>query len=219
MDIGNFSEHFFFLFSSERPLLKERSWRSQWTKPNPSSSSKWEEVWCSCTWDEIGNGALSARPVKKMVAVNVWVCVHCQLFITKKRVGAVRNYRYLRIIENVSFLLNPPPPSPKNEHVCIYTGPIFSGDEIRTHLCMHSLQWLVSVLVSIACSQNTCTANVKIIMVHTCTVIHFYFGSVQFSVKRKFAVSVRRKFRWRLAMGWAGPTATGCFQNLGKDLI
>ena len=29
------------------------------------------------------------------------------------------------------------------------------------------------------------------------TVIHFYFGSVQFSVKRKFAVSVRRKFRWR----------------------
>ena len=27
------------------------------------------------------------------------------------------------------------------------------------------------------------------------TVIHFYFGSVQFSVKRKFAVSVRRKFR------------------------
>ena len=30
---------------------------------------------------------------------------------------------------------------------------------------------------------------------HTATVIHFYFGSVQFSVKRKFAVSVRRKFR------------------------
>ena len=29
----------------------------------------------------------------------------------------------------------------------------------------------------------------------TATVIHFYFGSVQFSVKRKFAVSVRRKFR------------------------
>ena len=27
------------------------------------------------------------------------------------------------------------------------------------------------------------------------TVIHFYFGSVQFSVKRKFAVSVRRIFR------------------------
>ena len=27
------------------------------------------------------------------------------------------------------------------------------------------------------------------------TVIHFYFGRVQFSVKRKFAVSVRRKFR------------------------
>ena len=27
------------------------------------------------------------------------------------------------------------------------------------------------------------------------TVIHFYFGSVQFSVKRKLAVSVRRKFR------------------------
>ena len=26
-------------------------------------------------------------------------------------------------------------------------------------------------------------------------VIHFYFGSVQFSVKRKFAVSVQRKFR------------------------
>ena len=25
-----------------------------------------------------------------------------------------------------------------------------------------------------------------------CTVIHFYFGSVQFSVKRKFAVSARR---------------------------
>ena len=29
------------------------------------------------------------------------------------------------------------------------------------------------------------------------TLIHFYFGSVQFSVKRKFVVSVRRKFRWR----------------------
>ena len=29
------------------------------------------------------------------------------------------------------------------------------------------------------------------------TVIHFYFGSVQFSVKRKFAISVWRKFRWR----------------------
>ena len=28
-------------------------------------------------------------------------------------------------------------------------------------------------------------------------VIHFYFGSVQFSVKRKFAVSVRKKFRYR----------------------
>ena len=27
------------------------------------------------------------------------------------------------------------------------------------------------------------------------TVIHFYFSGVQFSVKRKFAVSVRRKFR------------------------
>ena len=27
------------------------------------------------------------------------------------------------------------------------------------------------------------------------TVLHFYFGSVPFSVKRKFAVSVRRKFR------------------------
>ena len=27
---------------------------------------------------------------------------------------------------------------------------------------MYSLQWLVSVLVSIACSQNTCTTNVKI---------------------------------------------------------
>ena len=37
------------------------------------------------------------------------------------------------------------------------------------------------------------------------TVIHFYFGSVQFSEKQKFAVSVRRKFRWQLAMGWAGP--------------
>ena len=42
------------------------------------------------------------------------------------------------------------------------------------------------------------------------TVIHFYFGGVQFSVKRKFAVSVRRKFRWQLAMGWVGPTGTGC---------
>ena len=29
-----------------------------------------------------------------------------------------------------------------------------------------------------------------------CTVIHFYFGSVQFSVKQNFAVSVRRKFRY-----------------------
>ena len=29
------------------------------------------------------------------------------------------------------------------------------------------------------------------------TVIQFYFGSVQFSVKQKFAVSVRRKFRMR----------------------
>ena len=32
------------------------------------------------------------------------------------------------------------------------------------------------------------------------TVIHFYFGSVQFSIKRKFAVSVQRKFRLREKM-------------------
>ena len=42
------------------------------------------------------------------------------------------------------------------------------------------------------------------------TVIHFDFGSVQFSVMRKFAVSARRKFWWRLAMGWVGPIETGC---------
>ena len=50
--------------------------------------------------------------------------------------------------------------------------------------------------------------------IHFVTVIHFYFGSVQFSVKWKFVVSVRRKFRWRLAVGWAGPTTTDCCKIL-----
>ena len=56
--------------------------------------------------------------------------------------------------KNASFLLNPspPPPSPKTNMYVLYAGQVFSGDEIHTHLCMHSLQWLVLVLVSIACS-------------------------------------------------------------------
>ena len=47
------------------------------------------------------------------------------------------------------------------------------------------------------------------------TVIHFYFGSVQFSVKRKFAVSVRRKF-WSRERG---PESVNLSKNLGRDLI
>ena len=51
----------------------------------------------------------------------------------------------------------------------LHMGPIVSGDEIHTHICMHSQQWLASVLVSIAYgSENTCIANVKITIVHTC---------------------------------------------------
>ena len=62
-------------------------------------------------------------------------------------------------------------------------------------------------LIMTSCGCNCCVAWVYR---WRHTVIHFYFNSVQFSVKPKFAVSVRRQFRWRLAMGWAGPTTTSC---------
>ena len=44
-------------------------------------------------------------------------------------------------------------------------------------------------------NSNTKIKNKKKRKIKKDTVIHFYFGSVQFSEKQKFAVSVRRKFR------------------------
>ena len=42
---------------------------------------------------------------------------------------------------------------------------------------------------------HACHCDIKLLSPERTTVIHFYFGSVQFSVHGNFADSVRRKFR------------------------
>ena len=61
---------------------------------------------------------------------------------------------------------------------------------VCVHACVHACVIIVFVIeCGLSLPEETAFRRVY------CTVIHFYFGSVQFSVKWKFAVSVRRKFR------------------------
>ena len=59
--------------------------------------------------------------------------------------GAIRNYRYLQKNKSASFLLNPPPPSPETNMCVSYTGPIFSGDEIHTHMYAFTTMACISI--------------------------------------------------------------------------
>ena len=78
----------------------------------------------------------------------------------------------------------------------LYTEPIFSGDEIHSHVCMHSLQWLASGLVSELFTGDAMGDTEDVLFVSNVSAINAFVSEMVFAESELWLTSAIVSIAW-----------------------